>query len=183
MNELDKIYELYKLKKVNRKTEIENRFESTAEHIYSSLILAQILLKKINEQLDENKIMKMILYHDLCEIYCGDTHTLKRTKKTNLDEKNATVKIVQISPIEISKDIKKYNQEFVKGKSREAKFVKAVDALDPIINELKNPPLWKKHGYDERTIRKTKEPHINEFFELKEFFEYIILELKNKKII
>jgi putative hydrolase of HD superfamily len=182
MNEFDKIFELYKLKHVYRKTEVKDRYESTAEHIYSSLILAQVLLKKINEDLDENKIMKMILYHDLCEIYSGDTHTLERTHETDLAEDKATKKIVEVSPKEIANDIKEYNKEFVERKTREAKFAKAIDVLDPTFNEMKNPSLWKRHGFSEKVFREMKEPYIKDFPELVDFFESIVSEFKNRKL-
>jgi putative hydrolases of HD superfamily len=183
MHELDRIYEIYKLKQVYRQTQINNRKESTAEHIYSSIILAQYFLKKIDQKLDENKVIKLILYHDLCEIYAGDVYTLKRTKKTDEDEQKAVNKLITTLPKEISNDLKIYWDEYLKQETLEAKFSKAIDVFDPIINEMHNETLWKKFCFTEKLLREMKEPYIKEFPKLIEFFEDLIIEFKKRKII
>ncbi|PIN75271.1 hypothetical protein COV18_03715 [Candidatus Woesearchaeota archaeon CG10_big_fil_rev_8_21_14_0_10_37_12] len=59
MDEIKKIQHLFKLKEVFRTAcEMGDRPESTAEHTYSVLILAQHFLPKISQQLDKHKIMQ-----------------------------------------------------------------------------------------------------------------------------
>lgn len=182
MHEIDRLFELYKLKEVYRKTEISKRNESTAEHIYSSLILAQYFLKKV-KGLNENKVMKLILYHDLCEIYAKDTFTLERTNETDKKEQKAIEKLSKIIPQELSKEILEYHKEYVEQKTIEAKFARAIDVLDPTINEMHNHKLWKKYNFTESVLRSMKEPYVNEFKETKEFFEDIVIEFKKRKLI
>lgn len=124
--------------------------------------------------------MKLILYHDICEIYAKDTHSLKRNKKTTEKENKAIQKLSKKIPLTLSKEILKYHNEYVKQKTREAKFVKIIDVLDPAINEITQPKQWKKFGYTEELFRKTKEKHINNFLELKKFFEDIIKSFRKK---
>ena len=97
MHELDRIFELYKLKQVNRNTNVLLRKESTAEYVFSSMILAQYFLKKI-KGLNENKVMKLLLYHDLVEVYAGDNYTFDvgELKKKELDEEAAAEKLEMI---------------------------------------------------------------------------------------
>ena len=72
MNLVEKIYLPYLLKKVNRAASNGNRKETTAEHTYSTLILAEYFLKK-HPHINKEKVMQIILYHDFVEIYAGDT--------------------------------------------------------------------------------------------------------------
>jgi putative hydrolases of HD superfamily len=182
MHEIDQLYELYKLKQVNRKTVILKRNESTAEHIYSTIMLAKYFLKKIKD-LDENKVINLILYHDLCEIYAGDTFTSERTEITNRKEQEATIKLSKIIPTELSKEFLDYWNEWLAQETNEAKFAKAMDKLDPPINELYNMHKWKEYGYTEKMLRKTKEKYLLPFPELIDFFEEMIIEYKKRGLI
>jgi 5'-deoxynucleotidase YfbR-like HD superfamily hydrolase len=72
MKELEQLKKLMHLKSVERAGEVDKRKESTADHVYGGIILAEHFLKKIKEPLDETKILKLLLYHDLVEIETGD---------------------------------------------------------------------------------------------------------------
>jgi putative hydrolase of HD superfamily len=184
MHNLDRIFEAYKLKQVNRNTNVLARKESTAEHVFSSLILAQYFLKKI-KGLDENKVMKLLLYHDLVEVYAGDKYTFdeEELKKKEKDEEKAAEKLLQTLPQELVSDFQLSWAEWRKGSSKEVKFCRAIDVLDPAINELERPEAWKKFGYTENKFRDTKKGFIAEFPEMVAFMEEMIVELKKRGII
>jgi len=184
MHELDRIYEAYKLKQVSRFNNVLLRKESSAEHVFSSLFLAQYFLKKV-KGLSEEKVMRMILYHDLVEVYAGDKYTfdLNELEQKEIDEDNAAKKLIKTLPMPLVKDFEECWAEWREGKTMEAKFCKAIDVLDPAINELERPDEWKKYGYTEKKFRDTKEKYVNDFPELKEFMEEMIVELKKRRII
>ena len=79
MDELLKLHDLYLLKEVERKTTVKERFESSAEHTYSCFILADYFLDLMGEKLDRGRVMQLLLYHDMVEIYAGDTFILDDT--------------------------------------------------------------------------------------------------------
>lgn len=73
--------EIYKLKTILRKgwvmrkaCEKCGRYESDAEHTFSMAILAYEIMKRENLKLNEGKVLKLALIHELCEIDPGD-HT------------------------------------------------------------------------------------------------------------
>lgn len=61
--------------------------------------------------------------------------------------------------------------------------MKAIDVLDPTINEMHNHKLWKKYNFTEKVLREMKEPYVNEFDETKDFFEEIVKEFDKRKLI
>ena len=73
MDEINKIKKLYELKKIYRSTKVENRFESSAEHSWSCLILADYFINKYHLNINKQKVFELLLYHDLVEIETGDT--------------------------------------------------------------------------------------------------------------
>jgi len=184
MHEIDKIYEWYKLKQVNRYTNVLARKETASEHVYSSLILAQYFLKKI-KGLNESKVMKILLYHDLCEVYSGDVYSFdkKELEEKGRAENEAVKKLLKTLPREIVPDFEESWKEWKERKTRESKFCKAIDVIDPAINELWRPEAWKKFGYTEKKFRETKEPYIQQFPELKQFLEEMIIEYKKRGLI
>jgi putative hydrolase of HD superfamily len=185
MVDFEQIHLIYKLKEVERKGTVSSkRYESAAEHVYSSLILARYFLKKI-DGLDEKRVMDMLLYHDVVEVYAGDTFILDEkllnTKKER--EQNASTKLVTNLPSELSVEFKYAFLEFEEGKTKEAKFCKAIDALDPIMHSLHKPAEWKDHGFTERKIRDKKEHLFKEFPIMLDFFNDLIQYLKRENTI
>ena len=184
MHEIDKLFTAYKLKEVKRTGLVGKRQETTAEHTYSSILLAEYFLKKI-KGLDEIKVIRMILYHDFSEIKIGDTFILDKEKRQMKEkQENEAMKTLENElPGEISSDMKIAWKEYSEGKTREAKFCKAIDSLDPIIQGISRPGEWKRHGFTEKKLREYKEPSLKEFPELMKFFNEMITELKKRNVI
>jgi putative hydrolases of HD superfamily len=72
-NLLDFFIQAGQLKRIERRGWIAHRIkkaETTADHIFRTTIMAWILNKQ--KDLNEEKVLKTALIHDLCEIYGGD---------------------------------------------------------------------------------------------------------------
>ena len=110
------ISKLYSMKTICRSGWLEDgreiykksRVESDADHTWGCCLLAQILLtdkigdcaflsqddkNKYAEEYDKNKIINMLLVHDLPEIYTGDIPVFKQTKSKKEEETAAMLKI------------------------------------------------------------------------------------------
>lgn len=77
MDDIIKFFiEIGKLKGMPRRgwiiREVKNP-ESIAEHIFRVTIMAWVLAEKKDRKMNVEKIIKMALVHDLCEVYSGDT--------------------------------------------------------------------------------------------------------------
>jgi len=126
------------LKSVYRECSVENRKESSAEHSWSCLILADYFLNLIKEKLDRLKVYGLLMYHDLVEIESGNFEMAPgsdRSNKQKIEECAAKKLSLGLPDILKSKYIKLF-EEFEEQKTREAKFAKAIDYLDAEIHEL-----------------------------------------------
>ena len=130
--------EIYKLKTLERKGWLdrnchskEGRVESDAEHTFSMAILALEIMSKEKLDLDQEKVLKMIMYHELGEIDFGDHTPMENIpmEEKFLQEQKCVARLA-----------KEYNmpeilslwEEFEKCETPEARFVKKIDKLDNI---------------------------------------------------
>ena len=78
------IKEIEKLKSVTRfNRTLDGRFENSAEHSWQSAIAAIVLQDYYPEKLNIEKVVSMLLIHDLGEIYAGDTWVFDDEKKVH----------------------------------------------------------------------------------------------------
>jgi len=185
MENYEKLFTPFKLKNIERKGIVNNRQESTAEHIYAAIMVAKYFLKKTMQKIDKEKVFSLILYHDLPEIHAGDTFILdKEGQKTQKHrEQKSFEKLLKELPKELIPEFKESWQEFSEQKTIESRFVKAIDELEAVIHNTQHPELWKKYGFTEKKLRKYKEHHFTEFPEIVEFFNKMVEALKKKQII
>lgn len=128
--------EIYKLKTIIRKgwqmRNVAGRVESDAEHTFSMLILGLEIMSKNNLQLDELKVLKMIAFHELCEIDAGDiTPYDKVLKEEKFNKEYACIK--RLAKEYNLPEIESIWLEFEKSETKEAKFVKKLDKYDAVL--------------------------------------------------
>ncbi|CAM3066883.1 HD domain-containing protein [Lactococcus hircilactis] len=137
--QVDFISELEKLKIVTRHNKtLDDRFENSAEHSWQSAITAVILEEYFPITLDMEKVMKMLLIHDLGEIYAGDTwlYDDKGKKYAHEKEYSSIHKSLGILPQKQAQVLQQLWLEFETGNSPEARYGRVIDALIPLINHL-----------------------------------------------
>ena len=117
-------------------TSNSGRQESVAEHTWMMALLAILLTDKLDTSIDRVKVLKMVIIHDLVEAIAGDVpaHELsKRKDNQHINEKAAMKKLSLILRDKIGKDILHLWEEFEKWKTPEAKFVRALDKFEVIL--------------------------------------------------
>ena len=136
---VDFIKEIEKLKSVTRfNRTLDGRFENSAEHSWQGAIAAMVLQDYYPEKLNMEKVMSMLLIHDLGEIYAGDTWVFDDEKKLHSHDREleSIEKTMSILPEEKYLNMKNSWLEFEKGQSAEARYARVIDALVPLINHL-----------------------------------------------
>ena len=133
------IKEIEKLKSVTRfNRTLDGRFENSAEHSWQSAIAAMVLQDYYPEKLNMEKVISMLLIHDLGEIYAGDTWVFDDEKKLHAHDRELTSieKTMSLLPEATYLNMKNSWLEFEKGQSPEARYARVIDALVPLINHL-----------------------------------------------
>ena len=147
-NSVDFIKEIEKLKSVTRfNRTLDGRFENSAEHSWQGAIAAIVLQDYYPEKLKMEKVISMLLIHDLGEIYVGDTWVFDDEKKVHSHDREleSIEKTMSLLPEEKYLNMKNLWLEFEKGQSAEARYARVIDALVPLINHLEVSELNYNH--------------------------------------
>lgn len=146
---LDFIVEIEKLKAVLRKTRPVGlkRYENSAEHSWHVCLSALLLKDYANEEVDINRVIKMLLVHDLGEIDVGDTIVYNSDTIENKSKEAACIdRLLSILPENQRVEYRDLWLECEAGETAEAKYAKAVDRIPPLLHNINDDGhSWKKH--------------------------------------
>lgn len=151
LRQINFIKEIDKVKYIQRKTKLFNsdRNENDAEHSWHLAVMAIVLAEHSNKDIDVLKVVKMVLIHDIVEIDAGDTFIYDTQKDhTNTDEERlAANRIFGLLPKEQAEELIAVWEEFEAGETKEAKFAKAMDRLEPLLQNTSNEGgTWNEFG-------------------------------------
>ena len=150
--QLEFIVETDRLKQILRQTLVidDKRQENDAEHSWHLALMAILLTEHANQpDLDILKVVKMVIIHDLVEIYAGDTFCYDYEAANDKKEREtaAAQKIFGLLPKDQDLEFRLLWDEFEEVQSAEAKFAAALDRLQPLLlNFHTEGAAWKKHG-------------------------------------
>lgn len=134
------LQEIDKLKGVVRKTPLidQSRKENSAEHSWHLAIYALILSESSSRVIDTDRVIRMLLIHDIVEIDAGD-HPIHDTS-ANADQKAleqaAAQRIFGMLPDAQRSELLELWQEFEAGVTDDAAFAKALDRLQPLMHNV-----------------------------------------------
>lgn len=176
LKQIEFIKEIDKIKFIFRKTKLisSNRNENDAEHSWHLAMMAMVLAEHANEPIDLLRVMKMVLIHDIVEIDAGDIFIYDATKNhTNTEEElKAAKRIFGLLPEEQAQELIALWEEFEAGETVDARFAKAMDRLEPLLqNSSNNGGTWNEFGvnyqkvYDKKKLIKNGSETIWEYTE------------------
>ena len=116
IKQIEFIVEIDKLKKICRQTLLMDgsRNENDAEHSWHIALMAMVLSEYSSQDLNVDKVIKMLLVHDLVEIDAGDTFCYD--EKANEDkaerEQKAADRIFSLLPPDQEKEFRALWEEF-----------------------------------------------------------------------
>ena len=102
--------------------------ESVADHTFRTSIICMIYSDL--EGLDELRVLRMALIHDLPEAITGDLTPLKKTRGSKKKENEAMNQILSLLPEEQREEYLAIWNEYQRGETREAKAVRQIDKLE-----------------------------------------------------
>jgi putative hydrolase of HD superfamily len=153
---LDFIVEIEKLKDVYRKTRPVglDRFENSAEHSWHVCLSALMLKDYANENIDIDRVIKMLLIHDLGEIDAGDTIIYEsETPAIKVKELAGIKRILAVLPESKGEEYLALWLEFESGETADSIYAKAIDRVPPLLHNLYgNGHSWNKHGIQKEQV-------------------------------
>lgn len=172
------------LKKTYRYSEIKDKKgDSSADHSWRLALMAFIVAGELKLKLNLLKAIKIALVHDLAEAITGDIDYMlikkgqvtKEFKKKN--ELIAMNKLTAGLPLKIKKEIFSLWNEYEEAKTKEAKFIKALDKLETFTQTLELG--YRQYNHPEY-IANYADKHIIAFPELTPFLMLLKENLKKE---
>jgi putative hydrolases of HD superfamily len=151
--QLNFVKEIDKLKRVQRKSFVSGsrRLENSAEHSWHVAMMAWVLSEHAAPPgVDANRVLKMLLVHDLVEIDAGDTLLYAEAEMHRAQREReiaAAQRLFSLLPEGQGSSLRALWEEFEARETADAKFAAAVDRLQPLIlNFMSEGAAWRRHG-------------------------------------
>lgn len=161
---VDFILELDKLKGVTRKNKPPglDRYENSAEHSWQIAMLAFSLEQYAETPVNINRVVAMLLVHDIGEIDTGDTivFAVDGWEERKAAELAAVKRIFGLLPEPQRTNFMELWLEFEKAETPEARFANAADrAIPSLLNLANNGQSWVENGIShERVVQRIGPP-------------------------
>ncbi|UTH73266.1 HD family hydrolase [Chromobacterium sp. IIBBL 290-4] len=156
-NIIDFVLEIDKLKQVTRKTRVLNsdRYENSAEHSWQIALLAASLQPYATEPVDIDRVIVMLLVHDIGEIETGDTIVYAEGgwEERKAQELACVTRIFSLLPEGQGGHFLALWKEFEAGESADARFANAADRAMPVLLNLANSgQSWRENGIRHKQV-------------------------------
>lgn len=136
LNEADR------LKSVIRGTTLcdASRYENSAEHSWHLALYALVLADQAGPGVDIDRVIRMLILHDLVEIDAGDNPIFGNhdSEAMAADEKAAADRIFGLLPDDLAADLRATWEEFEAAQSPSARFAKSLDRFQPPMQNLQS---------------------------------------------
>ncbi|MDT7786435.1 MAG: hypothetical protein QOF58_4854 [Pseudonocardiales bacterium] len=136
-----------------------DRRENDAEHSWHLALMVMTLAEYADEPIDVGHTMKLVVVHDLVEIYAGDTpiYDTELGKSQQEREEAAADRLFGILPDDAGRNLRALWDEFEARKTPEARFAKAMDRFQPLLlNWMAKGGTWRTPGVTADAVRARK---------------------------
>lgn len=145
------ILEADRLKTILRRSLLADgsRRENSAEHSWHISLLALVMQEYAPRSLKMERVLTMLLIHDIVEIEAGDSFVYDAVAQGDKAAREllAAEKLYGLLPADQRNDLREIWDEFEARETPEARFAHAVDRLMPILhNYATQGASWKQHN-------------------------------------
>lgn len=134
LNEADKLKDQLRATPILSNTRPEN----SAEHSWHIMLYALTLAEHANRPIRIDRVLKMLLLHDIVEIDAGDApiHGDHDPAEQEAKEIAAAERIFGLLPADQRDEFRSLWEEFEAAESDDAIFAKSIDRVQPVISNL-----------------------------------------------
>lgn len=150
-SQLNFLREIDRLKSVVRQSPLldRSRKENSAEHSWHLAMYALILNEYASGAVNTNRVIQMLLLHDIVEIDVGDfpIHGGSSAALQAEQEFKAAERLFGLLPSPQRDDYLNLWQEFERAESEDAQFAKALDRFQPLLTNIyTGGGTWTENG-------------------------------------
>jgi putative hydrolases of HD superfamily len=155
------IVEVDRLKTVLRQSPLAAaaRRENDAEHSWHLALMVILLAEYADEPIDVGHTVRLVVVHDLVEIYAGDTPLYDTVGAATQEsrERAAADRLFGMLPADQAELLRGLWDEFEARGTPEARFAKAMDRLQPLLlNWMARGGTWRTPGVTADVVRARK---------------------------
>lgn len=126
----------------------QGRHESVAEHLWMTTLMAFFLRDEFPDA-DMDKVIKMLIIHDLGECFTGDIPSFNKTAADERREETLLREWVASLPAPYAEEMQALYQEMDARETVEAKLHKVIDNLEAVIQHNRSPlSTWLPKEYE-----------------------------------
>lgn len=134
------LQEIDKLKSILRATPLadNSRLENSGEHSWHICMYAMVLADQAGADVDINRVIKMLLIHDIVEIDAGDNpiHGDFDPKEQEAKELAAADRLFNLLPADQAVEFRALWDEFEAAETPDAVFGKSLDRVQPLLSNM-----------------------------------------------
>lgn len=165
LQQLNFLREIDRLKSVVRQSPLldQSRKENSAEHSWHLAMYALLLHEYASENIDVNRVVQMLLLHDIVEVDVGDTpiHGGASMEQQSAQEQRAAARLFGLLPEPQGSRLLALWREFEAAASDDARFAKALDRFQPLlVNVLTGGGTWSESRVSLEQVRARYGPTI-----------------------
>ena len=164
----------------------DERPEDDAQHSWHLATMVVLLAPYHHEPIDVGHALKLAIFHDVPEIETGDVSSFDEIGRIGKAEREeaAMRRLVSQLPPEQTEEIMGYWLENEHKQTPEARFVQALDKMQPMIqNLISNGADWQQEPITETMLRQNKDHHYIPGTNLHALYNYIIAEGRREDIL
>ncbi|HKJ04598.1 MAG TPA: HD domain-containing protein [Geopsychrobacteraceae bacterium] len=151
------IESLDQLKQVLRQNLVmdESRRENSAEHSWHIAAMAMVLDEYAPQALDQLRVLKMLLLHDVIEIEAGDTFCfdVEGNRDKQEREQAAADQVFGLLPADLGAEFRALWDEFEAGETAEARFANSLDRFQVLLQNFNTRGgTWRIHDIEKERV-------------------------------
>lgn len=155
--QLEFLNEADRLKSVLRGTHLNDgsRKENSGEHSWHIALYALVLAEHANRPVNVDRVIRMLLLHDLVEIDAGDApiHGDHDPVEQEQIEQAAADRIFGLLPEDQRGPLRALWEEFEAAESDDAVFAKSIDRVQPVISNLETDGgSWREYDVSHQQL-------------------------------
>ena len=134
----------------------KSRHENDAEHSWHLAVMALVLAEHCAEPPSVDRALRMVVVHDLVEIYAGDTFAYDAAGNADKAEREskAADRLFALLPEEQGRELRGLWEEFDARENADSRFAACLDVLQPFLhNTLTDGGTWRIHRVAESSVR------------------------------